>query len=282
MTGMAARREGGDAERSTLTRVELDEHGRAHCAWCDLPLARGEARCVRRFHHAPGAFSRNNGEKEGFNAGGWQNEYLHPSCTFEVKEQKVAGGAACIFCAEKVRGWAFVTRLGAPGARCTVSVSGHAWMHAGCVQRFIGQHRGLLAGYLGVRQQFEEDVAWHPSSRGSITAFFQPKQRVAAMGNRPLPSSDAVAMGALRGAFSGFSAEEEEQAVARHRQLQKEIKAGQASDRARARALNSSESPPSGGASAASAAAAPASGHVAREAPPASGAAPPKRQRHER
>ena len=152
-------------------------------------------------------------------------------------------------------------------------------MHAGCVQRFIGQHRGLLAGYLGVRQQFEEDVAWQPSSRGSITAFFQPKQRVAATGNRPLPSSDAVAMGALRGAFSGFSAEEEEQAVARHRQLQKQIKAGRARDGARAR--NSSESPPSGGALAVSAAAGSASGHGAREVPPASGAAPPKRQRHE-
>ena len=35
------------------------------------------------------------------------------------------------------KGWHFITRLGIPGKRCTISSSGHKWMHAGYVQKHI-------------------------------------------------------------------------------------------------------------------------------------------------
>lgn len=34
----------------TLVRVEVDRSGQAHCGWCDLKIAKGDARVVRHVH----------------------------------------------------------------------------------------------------------------------------------------------------------------------------------------------------------------------------------------
>ena len=48
-------------------RVELALSGKAHCAWCDTLIAKGSPRVARRFYHAEGNYSRDNGAVTGHN-----------------------------------------------------------------------------------------------------------------------------------------------------------------------------------------------------------------------
>ena len=61
-------------------RVELALSGKGHCAWCDTLIAKGSPRVARRFYHAEGDYSRNNGAATGHNPGGLQDEYMHAQC----------------------------------------------------------------------------------------------------------------------------------------------------------------------------------------------------------
>jgi len=143
-----------------LSRVELDPHGRAHCAWCDTLIAKGSPRVARAFYHAPGNYSRNNGAATGYNPGGLQDEYMHPQCTFQYDGNPKGQLATCGGCGSKVEPTHRVlSRFGKPDARCTPATSAPLYYCFKCSHRFIQDHRELLVGWLGAEQS-EAAVAW--------------------------------------------------------------------------------------------------------------------------
>ena len=85
----------GTGFSSGLSRVEIDPHGRAHCAWCDTLIAKGTPRVARAFFHAPGHYSRNNGATTGYNPGGLQDEYMHAQCTFLRRKPEGSASRVC-------------------------------------------------------------------------------------------------------------------------------------------------------------------------------------------
>ena len=143
-----------------LSRVELDPHGRAHCAWCDTLIAKGSPRVARAFFHAPGNYSRNNGAATGYNPGALQDEYMHVQCTFQYDANPKGQPAACAGCGSKVEPPRRVlSRFGKPGARCTPATSAPLYYCFACTGDFLQRHRELLVGWLGAEQS-EAAVAW--------------------------------------------------------------------------------------------------------------------------
>ena len=143
-----------------LSRVELDPHGRAHCAWCDTLIAKGSPRVARAFYHAPGYYSRNNGATTGYNPGGLQDEYMHAQCTFQYDANPKGQPATCAGCESKVEPPNRVlSRFGKPGARCTPATSGPLYYCFQCTHDFVQRHRELLVGWLSAEQS-EATVAW--------------------------------------------------------------------------------------------------------------------------
>lgn len=145
---------------SGLSRVEIDPHGRAHCAWCDTLIAKGTPRVARAFFHAPGHYSRNNGATTGYNPGGLQDEYMHAQCTFQYDSNPKGQPAGCAGCGAPVEPpHRVLSRFGKPGARCTPATSGPLYYCFSCTHDFVQRHRELLVGYLAPEQS-EAPVAW--------------------------------------------------------------------------------------------------------------------------
>ena len=151
-------------------RVELALSGKGHCAWCDTLIAKGSPRVARRFYHAEGDYSRNNGAATGHNPGGLQDEYMHAQCAFQYDSNPRGKAAACAGgCEQKVSPpRRLLTRFGKPGARCTAAVSAPLYYCFPCATAFTQRNRQLLVGHLGVRQA-GSNVAW-----GSAGLFGSP------------------------------------------------------------------------------------------------------------
>ncbi|GMI39686.1 hypothetical protein TrCOL_g132 [Triparma columacea] len=144
---------------SRLT-VEIDQHGLAHCAWCDTGIPKGTSRVARTFFHQPGHYSRNNGATTGYNQGGLQDLYMHSQCTFQYDANPKGQPAGCTGCGEMVKPpHRVLSRFGMPGARCTPATSGPLYYCFSCTHDFVQTHRELLTGYLAAEQS-ELPVAW--------------------------------------------------------------------------------------------------------------------------
>uniref|UniRef100_A0A7S3RET6 PARP-type domain-containing protein n=1 Tax=Emiliania huxleyi TaxID=2903 RepID=A0A7S3RET6_EMIHU len=212
--------------KPTLTRVELDPSGKAHCAWCDTAIEKDSPRVVRLFFHAPGSYSRNNGASTGENPGGWQEHFMHPQCTFQFDDNSKGKDAKCVGCGQDVKPRERVlSRFGHKDARCKPSSSAPLYYCFDCCAGFLRSDPALLVGHVGVRQA-EADVAWR--SRLFPVAGTRG-------GPPPLPRDLAVRQAFLSCFRFGDSedAAAEASAVARHIELQRTIAAALTADRKR-------------------------------------------------
>ena len=193
---------------SGLSRVEIDPHGRAHCAWCDTLIAKGTPRVARAFFHAPGHYSRNNGATTGYNPGGLQDEYMHAQCTFQYDANPKGQSAGCVGCGAPVEPpHRVLSRFGKPGARCTPASSAPLYYCFSCTHDFVQRHRELLVGYLAPEQS-EAPVAWRsagpfaPSSEGGPPALPKDKalraQYLGCFDCEPLQSEENAATACSR------------------------------------------------------------------------------------
>jgi len=220
----------------TALRVERDQSGRAHCAWCDTGIAEGTPRIARAFHHAAGAFSRNNGAATGYNPGGLQDMFMHVQCALRYDDNPRGSPAACaggcgMHCAPLRR---MLSRFGSAGARCIPSSSAPLYYCFPCAKAFVRRHRELLVGHISVRQA-QLNVGW--VGWGYAGLFPAPGQGNVG-GPPPLPKDKAL----LEAFLDCFrfdppqTAAEEESACDRHESLQLSIRAALAKDRSRAKA----------------------------------------------
>jgi DNA-directed RNA polymerase subunit RPC12/RpoP len=200
-----------------LSRVEVDLHGRAHCAWCDTPIAKGSPRVARAFYHAPGHYSRNNGAVTGYNPGGLQDEYMHAQCTFQYDSNPKGQPAKCVACGSQVvPPHRVLSRFGKPGARCTPATSSPLYYCFTCTKDFVQRHRELLVGWLGAEQS-EAAVAWRSAGPFALSS--------ADGGPPPLPR-DTMRRADFLACFEYDPPQSEEDAAAacsRHRALQEII-----------------------------------------------------------
>ena len=208
-----------EIDKDYVSRVELAKSSVSSCAWCDTLIEHKAPRVVRRFYHAAGHYKRSSGAS-GYNPGGWQNEYLHPQCTFHPEQQLAPRAKICCQqCQQTVTNssWGFTSKLGKAGTLCEPSDSPARWFHPSCLKSWLQEHAGMLTGHLSAASCMDEPVGWLGKKRKS------PWDKARGSGtNRPMPKDEAIRQ-ALRDAFSPLAAEQQDRAVARHRMLQKVI-----------------------------------------------------------
>ena len=209
-----------------LSRVEVDPHGRAHCAWCDTPIVKGSPRVARAFYHAPGHYSRNNGAVTGYNPGGLQDEYMHAQCAFQYDSNPKGQPAKCVACGfQVVPPHRVLSRFGKPGARCTPATSAPFYYCFTCTKDFVQRHHELLVGWLGAEQS-EAAVAWRSAGPFALSSD---------NGGPPALPKDRMQRAEFLGCFECDPPQSEEDAAAacsRHRALQKIISEALKEDRA--------------------------------------------------
>ena len=190
------------------------------CAFCDTEIARGLPCATRNIYHEAGNYNRNNGAAVGHNPGGRQDMHLHLQCAWQV-EKVNSRGAMCVMCTTPVAQGTlcFTTDLGRPGARCTLSASGHEWQCVDCLTNFIAANRDLLDGHVGRRSQFDTPVAWITHVFGGASSLPYTHSHI----------PDPALRARMHAAFATSDAAEA-QAVAHHQELQRVIKAALAED----------------------------------------------------
>eukprot|EP00947_MAST-08B_sp_MAST-8B-sp1_P001544 g1544.t1 len=186
-------------------------------------------------YHAEGTFSRNNGEKTGYNRGGLQEVFLHPQCTFRYAPAPPGSAkqraAKCSGCGQQTsEGRRALTCFGAKGARCTMSSSGPSYYCFKCTKDFVQRHDSLLLGYLGVGQA-EANVAWAVPLRSSPFAAAPDRWG----GGPPPRSQNKDVRKEYLQCFRLGGEEDERAALKRHAELQAVISSALAEDRELAR-----------------------------------------------
>jgi hypothetical protein len=217
-----------DKPTDQLTPVELAPAGsRSHCAWCDLRIEPGTPTVGRQFYHAGGNYSRNHGESTGTCPKGQAVERLHPQCAFSLFHNARGSTAKpCGVCDEPVTDdWHIVSRMGAPGARCTPSRTSPLHLHTPCVAGYVRKHGALLRGHVGGAAMADEKVAWEEEQRsmqGSLADYFGKNKESVRPRYHGTPSDkleEYRRVFTLEGVLGGGEAE----AVVRHRALQGKI-----------------------------------------------------------
>jgi hypothetical protein len=242
-------------------RVELAKSGTSHCGWCDTIIKKNEPRVVKRQYHGPGAFVRNSSSsssssgksggsissRSGINPGGIQDLFLHPQCAWThiavnsrgnkgVKCKGSGTGATGCNNILEPGSWNFASRMGSESNRCTESSSGKLWQCRDCVKHVLTKYKEFLSGHISERSQFDEPVAW--ISRKNTSSFFGHNNKgkaVSATSNRP-ESKDRKVKKRLREVFRNtVLIERDNEAVDKHRALQKVIQEALKADKAQKR-----------------------------------------------
>ena len=125
---------------NSFTGVELAPTGRSYCYWCDTAIAQHHPRVKTFIYHAPGPYSRNNGEKTGHNPGGQMHLFAHAQCAFQFAPDLVKGQskhAKCTTCQKDCApGRRAMSRMGLAGARCTPSNRAPLFICFPCLRRY--------------------------------------------------------------------------------------------------------------------------------------------------